>query len=67
MRHASPVMLDDCVAPQDLFGANAELEACVIQYDRSGRSLGTAEVTFADAADAEAAVAELNNRTLDGQ
>ncbi|KAJ3680820.1 hypothetical protein LUZ60_015309 [Juncus effusus] len=52
---------------KELFGEIGELKSYSINYDRSGRSKGTAEVVFAKHADAIAAVKRYNNVHLDGK
>ncbi|CAM9749546.1 unnamed protein product, partial [Phaeothamnion confervicola] len=50
---------------EDLFNELGEVLDLKVKYDRSGRSLGEAVVTFAQRNDAVKAVRELHMRTLD--
>ncbi|GJN31067.1 hypothetical protein PR202_gb19422 [Eleusine coracana subsp. coracana] len=52
---------------KELFSELGDLKRYSINYDRSGRSKGTAEVVFARRADAVAAVKKYNNVQLDGK
>ena len=52
---------------QDLFSKFGTIKKHHVNYDKSGRSLGTAEVTFDARAAATTAQAEYNNVTLDGK
>ncbi|KAL6645806.1 hypothetical protein ACP70R_017414 [Stipagrostis hirtigluma subsp. patula] len=52
---------------KELFSELGDLKRSSINYDRSGRSKGTAEVVFARRADAVAAVKKYNNVQLDGK
>ncbi|WOL01970.1 THO complex subunit 4A-like [Canna indica] len=52
---------------KELFSEVGDLKRYSINYDRSGRSKGTAEVVFARRADAVAAVKRYNNVLLDGK
>lgn len=62
--------LDYSVSNEDikeLFLEVGPLKRYSIHYDRSGRSKGTAEIVFAEEADAAAAVIRYNNVQLDGK
>jgi len=50
---------------QSLFGSVGKIENIEVSYDRSGRSMGNAKLTFAKRNDAIKAVEEFNNRTID--
>ncbi|KAL3839554.1 hypothetical protein ACJIZ3_024145 [Penstemon smallii] len=52
---------------KELFSALGDLKRCSVNYDRSGRSEGTAEVVFSRRRDAEAAIKSYNNVQLDGK
>lgn len=53
---------------KDLFAAMGEITEAVIITDRmSGRSKGFGFVTFANEADAEKAVAEMNGKDIEGR
>ncbi|CAL9184865.1 unnamed protein product, partial [Musa hybrid cultivar] len=52
---------------KELFSEVGDLKRYSINYDRSGRSKGTAEVVFARRVDALAAVKRYNNVLLDGK
>jgi THO complex subunit 4 len=52
---------------KELFSEVGDLKRCSINYDRSGRSKGTAEVVFTRKPDAVAAVKRYNNVQLDGK
>lgn len=52
---------------KELFSELGDLKRFSINYDRSGRSKGTAEVVFARRSDAVAAVKKYNNVQLDGK
>ncbi|KAL9418850.1 hypothetical protein AB3S75_036746 [Citrus x aurantiifolia] len=50
-----------------LFSSVGELKTHAIHYDRSGRSKGTAEVSYFRQVDAQAAMKRFNNAHLDGK
>lgn len=52
---------------QDVFERVGTVKKVIIRYDRSGRSEGTAEVTFARKADADSAVRKYNGVSIDGK
>ncbi|KAA8518881.1 hypothetical protein F0562_016345 [Nyssa sinensis] len=52
---------------KELFAEVGDVKRYSIQYDRSGRSKGMAEVIFSRRKDAEAAVKRYNNVQLDGK
>ncbi|KAJ7533698.1 hypothetical protein O6H91_13G060300 [Diphasiastrum complanatum] len=52
---------------KELFSEVGEVKRCGVNFDRSGRSKGTAEVVFSRRADALAAVKRYNNVQLDGK
>ncbi|XP_024365630.1 THO complex subunit 4A isoform X2 [Physcomitrium patens] len=52
---------------KELFGEVGDLKRCSINYDRSGRSKGTAEVVFTRKPDAVNAMRRYNNVQLDGK
>ncbi|KAG6503089.1 hypothetical protein ZIOFF_035378 [Zingiber officinale] len=58
---------DDICFFQELFSEVGDLKRYSINYDRSGRSKGTAEVVFARRLDALAAVKKYDNVLLDGK
>ncbi|KAF0930812.1 hypothetical protein E2562_035287, partial [Oryza meyeriana var. granulata] len=51
----------------ELFSKVGDIKRYSINYDRSGRSKGTAEVVFSRRSDALAAVKRYNNVQLDGK
>ncbi|KAI3975131.1 hypothetical protein MKX01_038459 [Papaver californicum] len=52
---------------KELFSEVGEIQRYSVNYDRSGRSKGTAEVVFVRRSDAAAAVKRYNNVQLDGK
>ncbi|KAI7866262.1 hypothetical protein BDF14DRAFT_1743755 [Spinellus fusiger] len=52
---------------QELFKIVGQVERTRIQFDRSGRSTGTATVRFTNSADTQKALQKYNNVELDGQ
>lgn len=52
---------------QELFGTVGEVTKAEVDYDRSGRSLGTGQVLYPRVADAKRALAKFNGVELDGK
>lgn len=52
---------------RDLFGNIGTLKKAAVHYDKSGRSLGTAEVIYANRSHAIEAIKTYNERALDGR
>ena len=52
---------------RDIFSPLGSIRHCQVHYDRSGRSLGTAQVEYKRAEDAEKAVVEFDRAEVDGR
>lgn len=63
--HLDPQVGEEDVA--DIFANVGPVQKAVVHYDRDGRSLGTAEVTFARKNDAIKAVEEYDGAEVDGR
>lgn len=52
---------------RELFGSIGPLKKCGLKYDRSGRSVGLADIVYENARDAKTAFEKYKNAKLDGR